>query len=224
MALSITQVVNGLRISRSEFGRIFVQAQMDLVANGQDRQLFEAVTHSGSDQEAFTEALNWAEQKQLLDTMLRAIVAEGLEDGSITAALTAEAIAANQDPGRKAALQAITDLSRGFSRPEVFYRGVNIGMRWTVKIMVDGAFKGYWCSDRTAFGADRLACSSVIVRSGYRSRSPQPLSAEEQWPSSPFSGVRRLVGHSRHGHSRQPTAGSWSEARSGACTMVRGTQ
>jgi hypothetical protein len=142
MALSIPQIVNGLKISRSEFGRIFVQAQMDLVETGEELQRFEAVTHSGIDEDAFSEALTWAEQKQFLDTMVRAIVAEGLEDGSITAALTAEAIAANQDPGRKAALQAITDLSRGFKQPEVFYRGVNIGMRWTVKIMVDGAFKG----------------------------------------------------------------------------------
>ena len=115
---------------------------MDLVENGAERQLFEAVAHSGIDVEAFSEALTWAEQKQFLDNMVRAIVAEGLEDGSITAALTAEAIAANQDPERKAALQAITDLSRGFSRPEVYYRGINIGMRWTVKIMVDGAFRG----------------------------------------------------------------------------------
>src|SRR5262249_32444311 len=64
------------------------------------------------------------------------------EDGSITEALTAEAVDASQDPGHKAALQAITELSKGFSRPEVFFRGVNIGMRWTVKIMVDGGFKG----------------------------------------------------------------------------------
>jgi hypothetical protein len=142
MALNIPEIVKGLCISRSEFGRIFVQAQMDLVENGAERQLFEVIARSGIDEDAFSEALAWAEQKQFLDTMLRAIVAEGLEDGRITAALTAEAIAANQDPGRKAALQAITDLSRGFQRPEVFYRGVNIGMRWTVKIMVDGAFKG----------------------------------------------------------------------------------
>jgi len=142
MALNIPEIVKGLRISRSEFGRIFVQAQMDLVENGAERQLFEVIARSGIDKDAYSEALTWAEQKQFLDTMARAIVAEGLEDGSITAALTVEAIAANQDPGRKAALQAITDLSRGFSRPEVFYRGVNIGMRWTVKIMVDGAFKG----------------------------------------------------------------------------------
>ena len=32
MALSIDQIVDALRISRSEFGRIFVQAQIDLVA------------------------------------------------------------------------------------------------------------------------------------------------------------------------------------------------
>ncbi len=57
MAINIAQIVNALRISRSEFGRIFVQAQMALVENGDDRQPFEAVSHSGIDQKAFTEAL-----------------------------------------------------------------------------------------------------------------------------------------------------------------------
>ena len=142
MPLSIPQIVNALRISRSEFGRIFVQAQMDLVANGEDRQLFEVVARSGFDQDAFAEALTWAAQKNFLDPIVRAIVAEGLEDGSITAALTAEAMAANENAARRAALQAITDLARGFERPEVFFRGLNIGMRWTVKIMVDGVFQG----------------------------------------------------------------------------------
>lgn len=142
MNLSIPQIVQALRISRSEFGRIFLQAQMDLVQNGEERQPFEAVTHSGIDQDAYAEALTWADQKHFLDIMVRAIAAENLEDGSITAALTADAAATSPDPVRKAALQAITDLSKGFLRPEVFFRGVNIGMRWTVKIMVDGAFQG----------------------------------------------------------------------------------
>jgi V8-like Glu-specific endopeptidase len=142
MALSIPQIVNALRISRSEFGRIFLQAQMGLVENGEERQLFEAVTHSGIDQEAYAEALTWADQQHFLEIMVRAIAAENLEDGSIYAALTADAAATSSDPARKAALQAITDLSKGFLRPEVFFRGVNIGMRWTVKIMVDGSFQG----------------------------------------------------------------------------------
>jgi V8-like Glu-specific endopeptidase len=142
MPLTIPEIVNALRISRSEFGRIFLQAQMNLVENGEERQLFEAVTHSGGDQEAYTEALTWAEQKHFLDTLVRAIAAENLENGSVTAALTADAAANNADPAIKAALQAITDQSRGFARPEVFFRGINIGMRWTVKVMVDGSFKG----------------------------------------------------------------------------------
>jgi hypothetical protein len=142
MALNIPDIVKALRISRSEFGRIFLQAQMDLVENGNDRQLFDAVAHSGIDQEAFSEALTWAEQKQFLEAVIRAIAFEGLEDGTITKALTAHALAASQDSGRTAALQAITNMSNGFTRPEVFFRGFNIGMRWTVKIIVNQAFQG----------------------------------------------------------------------------------
>jgi V8-like Glu-specific endopeptidase len=142
MALTIEELVDALRISRSEFGRIFVQAQMDVVENPGDRVLFDAVSHSGVDREAFAEALRWAQQNQYLDRLVRAIVGENLEDGRITAALATEAAAASQDEGRKATLQAMTDRAKGFLNPEVFFRGVNIGMRWTVKILLNGAFSG----------------------------------------------------------------------------------
>jgi hypothetical protein len=124
MALNIPQIVNELQISRSEFGRIFLQAQMDPVENGQDRQLFEAAAHSRIDKEAFTEALTWAEQKQFLDAVVRAVAKETLEDGTITAALTAEAAAASQDPERKANLPRITDFARGLPTQEYSMRSV----------------------------------------------------------------------------------------------------
>ncbi|MBS0173815.1 MAG: hypothetical protein JSR64_07255, partial [Nitrospira sp.] len=143
MALTVQQIVSGLRISRSEFGRIFLAAQMDVVVSGADRQPFDAVTHAGNDQQAFTEALNWAEQKQFLDAMVRGIVNDHLEDGSITAELAEEAMAnGSTDPAHKAALQAMMDLSRGFDRPEIQRYGMNLGMRWTVKVLADGALKG----------------------------------------------------------------------------------
>ena len=47
--------------------------------------------HSGIDQEAYAEALTWADQQHFLEIMVRAIAAENLEDGSIYAALTADA-------------------------------------------------------------------------------------------------------------------------------------
>ena len=142
MTLTIEQIAGALRISRSEFGRIFVQAQMAVAENPGERVLFDAIAHAGVDRDAFIEALRWAEQKQYLDALVRAVVAEGLEDGSITAALAAEAASISQDANRKAALQAITDVAKGFQRPEVLYRGVNIGMRWTVKVLIDGKSSG----------------------------------------------------------------------------------
>lgn len=142
MAISIEEIVSGLKISRSEFGRIFLQAQMNTVQNPNDRVLFDAVVHSGIDQTAFKEALEWAQRTGYLEDLVRAIVAEGLEDGSITAALAREALASGGSSEQKAALQAITNLAQGFQRPEVLYRGVNVGMRWTVRILIDGNFSG----------------------------------------------------------------------------------
>jgi hypothetical protein len=142
MALTIPQIVDALRISRSEFGRVFVQAQMDLVQDPRDRTPFEAVTHAGVDRDAFTEALNWAKQSQFLDALVRAIVNAQLDDGRIAAALAAEAAAATQDPQRRSALQAMENVARGFARPEQAYRGFNVGMRWTVRILINNAFQG----------------------------------------------------------------------------------
>jgi hypothetical protein len=83
MALTVEQIVAGLRISRGEFGRIFLQAQVDAVQNPADRASVDAVACSGVDQKAFAEALRWAQQNNYLDTIVRSVVAEGLENGSL---------------------------------------------------------------------------------------------------------------------------------------------
>ena len=64
MALTLDQIVDALRISRSEFGRIFVQAQIDLVANPADRILFDSVAHAADDKAAFREALSIAQDRK----------------------------------------------------------------------------------------------------------------------------------------------------------------
>ncbi len=142
MALTIPQIVDALRISRSEFGRLFLQTQIDLVDDPRNRMPFEAVTHAGADSVAFTEGLNWAQQSGLLNVLVRAVVDEQLEDGHIAAALASEAAGATNDPQHKSALQAMQNLAQGFARPEVAYRGFNVGMRWTVRILINNAFQG----------------------------------------------------------------------------------
>jgi hypothetical protein len=142
MALTIEQITASLRITRDEFGRIFQRSQVDVMQNPADRALFEAVGTSGVDQEAFVQGLTFAQQNGFLDAIVRAVVIEGLEDGRITASLAAEAADATPNAERKAALQAITNVSRGFQRPEVLFHGVNVGMRWTVRILIDGTFSG----------------------------------------------------------------------------------
>jgi Trypsin-like peptidase domain len=140
--LTIDQIVDALRISRAEFGRIFVVAQIDLVANPADRMLFEGVAKSADDKQAFREALAIAQQGQFLEPFLHLISEENREDGSITKAFIEDAAQAAQDPQQQARLQAMTNLATGFQNPESIIRGMNIGMRWTVKVFVDGAPKG----------------------------------------------------------------------------------
>ncbi|MDQ6707961.1 MAG: serine protease, partial [Acidobacteriota bacterium] len=140
--MTLDQIVDALRISRAEFGRIFVVAQMDLVADPADRILFESVTHAADDKQAFRDALAIAQQSQFLDAFLHFISEENREDGTITQALVEDAAKAAKNPQQQARLQAMTDFARGFQNPESIMRGMNIGMRWTVKVFVDGNPKG----------------------------------------------------------------------------------
>src|SRR5215470_8569373 len=102
--ITMDQIVDALRISRAEFGRIFVVAQIDLVANPADRILFEGVTQLADDKQAFREALVVAQQGQFLDPFLHLISEENREDGSITKAFMDEAAKAAQDPQQQARL------------------------------------------------------------------------------------------------------------------------
>src|SRR5262245_59355668 len=103
MALpKLEEIADAIKASRAEFGRLFLQAQIEVCANPADRVLFEAVGNSGVDREAFAQALAWANVKGWLEPLLHAIVDESLEDGRLTKALLEAA-------PQSAELQAITN-------------------------------------------------------------------------------------------------------------------
>ncbi len=140
MRLTIAAIADALRISRSEFGRLFLQAQAAVFDNPNDRKAFESVTQAGVDREAFEAALQWAQQKGFLPELAHAIADQGLEDGTIAEARATAAAGGAGD--HAAALQAITDLARGYQDPKKAVRGITMGTRWTVRVLVDSAFQG----------------------------------------------------------------------------------
>ncbi|MBO0720271.1 MAG: trypsin-like peptidase domain-containing protein [Blastocatellia bacterium] len=134
--LPIEKIVKALRVTRTEFGNLFLQAQVDSPIS--DRKPFEAVTRKAADAEAFADALGFAQAEGWLDKLVVMIIDEGLEDGTLTQELAESA----QDGGNNATLQTIVDAARGFDSPYVMYRGIADGMKWTGKVLVAGVPKG----------------------------------------------------------------------------------
>jgi hypothetical protein len=136
--LAIPKIVAALKSTRAEFDTMFLQAQIKAGVTALERKGFEAIVDpSLADRDAFAVALQFAQAHQWLEILVDIIVDEGLEDGSITRELAEQAVS-----GGNAALQAMTNLASGFDQPDVIYRGIGDGMRWTGKILVDNQFRG----------------------------------------------------------------------------------
>jgi hypothetical protein len=131
--LAISKIVDALKSTRTEFDTMFLQAQIKAGVTAGNRKHFEAVVDpSLADRDAFSVALQFALAQRWLEILVNIIIEEGLEDGSLTRELT------ESHAGGNAELQAMTNLASGFDQPDVIYRGIGNGMRWTGKIMVDG--------------------------------------------------------------------------------------
>jgi hypothetical protein len=137
--LPIDEIVKALetRAARTDFADLFLRAQTELPLS--QRVLFEAVVRSASDRDAFAEALRYAEAHGFLDALLTAVVAAGLEDGTLAQAFAEKAINERTDDAR---LQAMANAVRRFQQPHVMYRGIANGMRWTGKVLIDGQPRG----------------------------------------------------------------------------------
>jgi hypothetical protein len=136
--LPINEIVSALKISRSEFGNCFLQAQVSLGVLRAQRRTFESVTQAADDKQAYTDALGEAQLHDWLDELVDIIVRQELETGEISRKLTEAAAKTDQT----AELQAMVEAARGFEQPEIIYRGYNSAIRWTGKIFIDNKFQG----------------------------------------------------------------------------------
>lgn len=136
--LPIDEIVSALKISRSEFGTCFLQAQVSFGILWAQRRTFESVTQAADDTQAYTEALKEAQLNDWLDVLVDIIVRQELETGEISRKLTEAAAKTDQT----AELQAMVDTARGFEQPGIIYRGYNSAIRWTGKIFIDNKFQG----------------------------------------------------------------------------------
>ena len=135
--LSVDEIITSLRLSRSDFAQLYIQAQRNLPL--QSRVLFETIESGTTSQEtAFRAALLQAAARSFLPLFVELVARSGLEDGKLVKDLRKQVRA--KDPTIR--LEASEDPTLGFPDPDVVERGIYLGKRWTAKILIDGKAKG----------------------------------------------------------------------------------
>lgn len=174
--LTPEQIAQSVTASRTEFGTLFLQAQVGTFPA--QRVAFEAVTNAPEDKEAFLQALQWAQGQGWLNELVDSIIHEGLEDGRLAQWAATEAARQNPD----AELQAITNELRNFGQPHLYFRGYANGLKWTGKIVVDG----------NATGTGILIGPHLVLTAWHTVRSLFAQEGED-WRALPDSGDRLEV-------------------------------
>lgn len=144
---TIDQVLSKIKTNREEFASAFYQAQVGL----DQRILLMAVTNENDDKKAFKQALQYAQGKQWLDQLIDSLIQQGLSEGLATL-FAMEKKAKTPAKKSKAAkspkcaggfdLQAITNKTAAFMKPELLYRGMENGIKWTGKVLIDNQAVG----------------------------------------------------------------------------------
>src|SRR5687768_15483113 len=127
--LSVKKILSALKTNREEFKTVFLKAQI----GSEKREDFDMITSEPIDKKAFEEALEFANNNGFLQNIADILVDESLENGSLTKALA-------QDATRRysgSQLQAITNAIGNFTLPDIMYRGIANGMKWTGKLSID---------------------------------------------------------------------------------------
>lgn len=130
--LSIELIIQGIRCSRSEFSKLFLQAQS--IADKQHAIAFEAIALSSYDGPAIYAGLYYSEENGFLKELTLLVITNGLEDGRLAKALAENAHF--ESPGN-ANLEAMVDLANGFDFPLQVYKGIIRSMRITAKILIN---------------------------------------------------------------------------------------
>src|SRR6185503_3945025 len=82
--LPIEDIAKSIRATRDDFDVAFMQAQVAAGLIDAERNRFEAIASSPDNKEAFLQALRYAQQKNWLQHLVDAIIANRLDDGSIS--------------------------------------------------------------------------------------------------------------------------------------------
>lgn len=175
--VSVEQILEALKTTRDEFGRLYVQAQVRAGIGARERIDFNGIAESLPDKTAYEKALREAEQKGWLGEFVKLLVEENRQTGALTRVL-AEAMA----PG-DAQLEAINNLAKGYGDPDVIYKGYGNGMQWTGKIIVDNVARG----TGILIGPHLVLTAWHVVKDLFTKR------PDGQWVESPSSAARLQV-------------------------------
>jgi hypothetical protein len=129
--LPIEDIAKSIKGTRADFDVAFIQAQVAANLIDTERNHFETIVNSADNEQAFLQALRYAQQKNWLQHLIDAIIANRLDDGRIATSL------ANDAP--QAPLQAMINAFHGFMPAHLVVRGLDQASRWTGKITVQGA-------------------------------------------------------------------------------------
>lgn len=159
--LTIGAIVEALACTRTEFDRLFLQAQTDAGIPVVQRRVFESlVTDIPDDRQAFGKALSegnraaemWRlekarqlaeegrpvelEENRFLTTFISLVALAGLENGQLTNYLL------SQTPEGDAALEGISNPPAGFTDPLIHGKGIIKSTQFAGKVLLNGTAKG----------------------------------------------------------------------------------
>ncbi len=204
-------IAAAVRASRAEFADLFVRAQARHGVPVDRRVTFEAEVSAvaGGDAAAFRRAAEAAFAGGWTGALVVELIQTDREDGTLRLAWY------DQLPGtEKTALQAIFDRARGLIDPGPYVRGLDNGMRWTCKVVIDNQARGTgvlvaphlvltawhvvaplggqpagqpWQPDPAAAGRLVLVFDDLLVgdSSGLAPRTPQKVGAHRSQPWCP---------------------------------------
>jgi len=136
MSLDVQEITDALRTNRKEFAAMFLQAQSEIPI--QERVEFEVIgLNEPDDHNAFKAAITYAIGKRFLANLLELVVRSSLESGQLFKLLVK--LKANTTDST---LESISNAETGFSEPDDYYRGIAKGMKWTGKVLINGAAQG----------------------------------------------------------------------------------
>lgn len=138
--LTIKEIASALLTTRTEFGKLFWNAQSVVIPDPALRVEFEAIAHNEPDvRAAFELALQHASNKGFLTIFMGVAVDAHMENGAIAHYLIQQA---SGQPAANADLHAMANPPAGFADPHIFCRGLMGSLNHTGKVLINGVACG----------------------------------------------------------------------------------